>query len=100
MEILTISRSCLSIGHFRAIIKAVNESYFGRQVYSKAYRFKEHSMDPNHHEEKRKSCILLGSVLDLILSRKRIKTKKPDGKDNRSSQRKLIEKYKGIKDRK
>ena len=54
MEILTISRSCLNIGHFRAIVKAVNESYFGRQVYSKAYKFKEHSMDPNHHEKKGK----------------------------------------------
>ena len=36
MEISTISRSCLNIGHFRAIVKAINESYFGRQVYSKA----------------------------------------------------------------
>ena len=36
MEISAISRSCLNIRHSRAIVKAVNESYFGRQVYSKA----------------------------------------------------------------
>ena len=100
MEISAISRSCLNIRHSRAIVKAVNESYFGRQVYNKAYKFKEHSMDPKHHEGKRKSSIFLGSISDLILSRKCIKTEKPNGKDNRSSHRKIIEKYKGIKDRK
>ena len=100
MEILAISGSCLNIRHFWALVKAVKESYFGSQVYSKAYKFKEHSMDLNHHEGKRKSRILLGSISYLILSRKRTKTEKPNGKDNRSSHRKLIEKYKGIKDRK
>ena len=100
MEILAISRSCLNIRNFWALVKAVKESYFGSQVYSKAYKFQEHSMDPNHHEGKRKSSILLGSISDLILSKKRTKTKKSNGKDTRSSHRKLIEKYKSIKDRK
>ena len=100
MEISAISRSCLNIRHFWALVKAVKESYFGSQVYSKAYKFQEHSMDPNHHKGKRKSSILLESILDLLLSRKRTKTEKYNGKDIKSSHWKLIEKYKKIKDRK
>ena len=99
-EILVISRSCLNIRHFKALVQAVKEGYFGSQEYSKGYKFQEQSMEPNHHEGKRKSSILLGSISDLILSRKRTKTDKSNGKDTRSSHRKLIEKYKSIKDRK
>jgi hypothetical protein len=87
--------------HFWELVKAVKESYFGsvNEGYFgiKGDKYQEHSMGPNHHEGKRKSDILSGSIPDLIVSKKRSKTEKPDGKDNRSSHRKLIEKYKGIK---
>ena len=102
-EISDISRSCTNTRHFWELVKAVKESYFGsvNEGYFgiKGDKYKEHSMGPNHHEGKRKSYILSGSIQDLRVSKERVKTEKPDGKDDRSSHRKLIEKYKGIKDR-
>ena len=99
-EILVISRSRLNIRHFKAIVQAVKEGYFGSQAYSNVYKIQEHSMDPNQHEGKRKRSISFGTISNLLLSRKWIKIEKYSGTDTRSSHRKLIEKYKSIKDRK
>ena len=100
-EISAISRSCMNTRHFWELVKAVKESYFENinEGYFEGDKYKEHSMGPNHHEGKRKSYILSGSIKDLSVSKKRVKTDKPVGKDDRNSHRKLIEKYKGIKDR-
>ena len=87
-EISDISRSCMNTRHFWELVKAVKESYFESVIEGycgiKGDKYKEHSMGPNHHEGKRKSYILSGSIQDLRVSKKRVKTEKPDGKDDRS----------------
>ena len=107
-EISVISRSRLDIKHFKKIVQAVKEGYFGNkygrvkqasQAYSNEYTIHEHSMGPNRHEGKRKRRMSFGIVSDLLLSRNWIKIDTYNGTDTRSSHRKLIEKYKSIKDR-
>ena len=56
-------------------------------------------MDPNRHKGKRKRSMSFGIISDLLLSRKWIKIESYNGTHTRSSHRKLIEKYKSMKDR-
>ena len=72
-EILFISRSRLSTKHFKEIVQAVKEGYFGNepgkvkqasQAYSKEHTVYEHSMDSISHGGKIKRSMSFGIVSD------------------------------------
>ena len=108
-EIPVIPRSRLSTKHFKEIVQAVKEGYFGNksgkvkqagQADSNEYTVYEHSMDSISHGGKIKRSMSFRTVSDQLLSMNWIEINTYNGTNTRNLHRKLIERYKQImKDR-